>query len=548
MSQQAAAANNSRARITPEEKRTLFAILLRSEMAIRAMVDLLDPLEFAKIDAMYALPWSCVRDYWLEHKKVLSPRALITEVKARLRRDPDYMSERGKHKLLDFLRFSLSLVNEDLDADYALVKARAYLQDRLHDRYRSVFASKDSTVDLETVSEDLRRRAAQISHFEINDDLPDAIPEEIAEEKTERAPLGRSFFDAYLDGGICRQEVLTFMAPYGTAKTLLAVDIAACQGEYWLSQHRQNLTPSLGLVFYFSYEEPLSELQIRLISNAAQIPRNRVKGKLANTLAKREDGLQEYERELFASQIRSGIPVPGEYERLTAARARTTNVIFKDMTGLEKGESSKVGTGLYTEIYRSICKTTEAYEKKHKVKAHPAMVIVDYADAAIERYVHAKGLDPIKAPYPIRSSFIYNFKNQVLYPLNAAGFVLNQLSGEENAKAPGVPAHHTGAKGAKNFAENANFAIQMSNPRPDGLAVIACTKARRNAQMPHRVVEIQGRFGRVLDVDDRWTIDPRTKRLLQRDEADQADRESASNVRFRRPMPVPGARRRVIRD
>lgn len=541
----------TRQRVSAEEKRLFFATLIRSSTAIEALADSLDPEEFDDEDLVYALCWSCVRDHWRVRRTRLLSRALLVEIKKRLSQDPETFSGRNKNRLIEFLKYTYALPADEIDGDYALTKAKEYRQDRFQVRIRRLFGDGGETVDnlVDTVGR-LQQQAAEIDLLDQGNLVWEpAIPREIPLDNTVKIPFGRAYLDPFLGGGMCKKEVLSIMGPYGSAKTLIAVDLGVQQSEYWLAQYLQKKLESLGLVFHFSYEEPLEDLQVRVVMNAAQIPRDRLTGKTLAQLGTSTD-LQEYERRIFLPQLRSGVVVPGEQERYSYYANRVNrNYVIRDMTGAN-AQRGAAGMGLHQEMAFVIRRTLSHYQSRLHLPVHVGCVIVDYAIAAVERYMEARSLDRDREMRHLVGRFGLNFKQQVLIPFDTFGVVFNQLSGEQNSKSPGVVSHHTGSAEAKNFAENMNFAVQLSMPRQDGLAAIGCTKARRAARLPDRVIQIDGEFGRILDVDDRWTIDPRTRRFVSRDEVEEAHGEARSNtnMRFRGTMPIGGGQRRFSRE
>lgn len=94
--------------------------------------------------------------------------------------------------------------------------------------------------------------------FDLTEHTPSFIP---------RVPTGVSFFDMLLGGGTLPTECYGILGPSGGGKTLLAIQIACSMAER--GQH----------VEYFSYEQPVKDIQPRVLSCAAKVPIDKISGR-----------------------------------------------------------------------------------------------------------------------------------------------------------------------------------------------------------------------------------------------------------------------------
>jgi hypothetical protein len=480
-------------------------------------------------------------------------RGLVAEVRKRLRGDPDFLTKRQRSQVVQFLQYAASLRSSDLDVVYCQTKAKQYKQEIVFADMQKLLGRKpvDEVFDPEEVAERLQKLAQSAGEVSADFEFDDAIPAELPRDRTTRFPIGLDFMDIYMGGGPARQNLITLMGPYGSAKTTIAVAATAQQCIYWQTewQKSQQADP-LNLVFYFSYEEPLPSLQLRVMANVAQIPRQRLEGKAFSDLST-ADRLESYEREIFAPQLRTGVPVGGEQDRYRHWRQMLNhNLVWCDMTGNDP-KNPNAGKGLVREMRDVIQRRLLQYERVHGRPAQVGCVVVDYANAAVVRYMEAKGIPPEQIRF-YAGRFGLNFKNHVLVPFDCFGLVVNQLNPSSNQKAPGVAAHHTDASEARNFAENADYSFQVSALTENELGTIRCSKQRGAARRPDRVIQLAGEFGRITDADDRWAIEPRTQRIIQRNEMESlhdGSGPSPGGPQFRTTggLPIGGASRRVSR-
>ena len=76
--------------------------------------------------------------------------------------------------------------------------------------------------------------------------------------------------------------------------------------------------------------------------------------------------------------------------------------------------------------------------------------------------------------------------------------------------------HHTDSAESKSFAENLDFAFVVGNLNEKNQGQISCTKHRRAAGKPGKVIEVDGDFNTVVARDDLY-VDPSRMTIVDRD-------------------------------
>lgn len=300
--------------------------------------------------------------------------------------------------------------------------------------------------------------------------------------------------DTVLGGGCHAGKVYGLLGPYGSFKTGLGVQIAVSSSE------RQVGRPDEGLSVYFVYEGGASEIRIRGIAQAADMPKDTVEEYFRQgqnpTVLSTASSLKQYEIDRYQIQEQQLPGRPGELERLADARHRMANLRIADMSGPR--ENPDAGSGYAQEIVSYLERLT--YSTRLPIK----MVVIDYVKKLCVRHLQAKGwsfdrLRELASPFPdlIRRTVAEKF--------GCAVWLLQQLNAEANKKAPGSAQHHADAAESRDFGENLWYAITLSNPdrRNNHTLNLAVTKSRDTAAPPSgMVVRIDAtRFELVRDPD-----------------------------------------------
>ncbi len=264
-----------------------------------------------------------------------------------------------------------------------------------------------------------------------------------------------------------------------------------------------------GYWYYFTYELTKEQLQERVYAYGAKVSRDTLDVQDGGEIKLSSiNNLKNYEYEPFVN------PNPnnrlGEKERL-AAFTRTmggdnNRLIIVDYS-YPRGD---VGTGGLDEVVRVL-------KREILMGKRIAGVIIDYAGIMISRHIGHNNLPP-HAEFSLLNGFMDAARGRISIAFHCPTWVLHQLHGESSKFAPGVAIHHKDAKGARNIADNSDFAFCIGNrDMKSNLLTVSNTKHRRakGLDIP-KIVRYDGRFSAFLRPDKEYVIDPFTKQIIDK--------------------------------
>lgn len=312
----------------------------------------------------------------------------------------------------------------------------------------------------------------------------------------EKITTGLEFFDIFMGGGAATSEVYLYMAPYGTCKTTVAVQLWAEASK--IAAVRTD--GKIGLSFYVSYEAPRAELQHRILMYDAQINRASLEGmgKLGmQALGNNPLTPKEYEKHRFKDLIAAGLFKP-ERQRAEESIARLNDhCVVLDMTGSDIENPSAGSRGL-SEIVNRIKAELRVRGPEYVVQN----VIIDYLGLMVDRDTTkpvVRGLENHILYQRAVSAIAHNISTK----LKTHTWIIHQLSGEANANTnPTRKVHHTDGKGSKSVGENAHFCFASGALTKDGLGMLSCTKHRRYRDVPPVIIKLYGEFNCVVHADN----------------------------------------------
>jgi len=326
--------------------------------------------------------------------------------------------------------------------------------------------------------------------------VPDTcIPSDLNEEDgVITIPTGVSFIDSRMSGGMQPGEVNVLLGPTGVGKTTLGMQLAVEGARYSYLRSRDYEEPKKQNVF-LSYEISLREMQIRMMTYAAQIDKSRLEQHKFKELSTRES-LQDYERRRWKRQIMEGVEVPGEQDRWHSATPWLHDHMHLMDMSADQGDSN-LGNGGIAEIKGTLDKINS--QREH---AGFNVIVIDWAGMVARQYLRAQGEAMDKLYYHELYEFVSRVRRQIANPYNCQVWVLHQLTGQANKKGPTARMHHSDAEGCGSFAVNAWFAFCLGNKdQSTNTCLLSATKTRRGAGQDAVVCKIDGAFGRLLDAD-----------------------------------------------
>ncbi len=314
---------------------------------------------------------------------------------------------------------------------------------------------------------------------------------------------GVGVFDKFLRGGDHGGEVYGFVGPYGSWKTLNAVQLT-CEAVKQAAAYVQapdwdGRWPYSVLV---SYEAPLKsansigELQIRLLSYLAHVNKDEIEKARGQKDFSTAGKLKDYEREIWKDRLAADKHVRGEWERIN----RATGMMNRHLHVLDL---SQKGSGYVFEVESAMAAFIREKTAK-KQKPFFNFFYLDYVALMVDRYVMAQGLDE-KAKAGLIQQTPQNFKSKIGLPYNVPVWLNNQLNGVANSKGPTARLSHADARGCKSWGENLDFSFIAH--KPDGfVGRLDCDKHRRSPPMPEALIRVDGAFSRVSDASRDYEI------------------------------------------
>ena len=332
---------------------------------------------------------------------------------------------------------------------------------------------------------------------------------------------GVDFLDVALKGGHAPGEVYGVLGPFASCKTTLAVMLCVegCRQAAAVLKE----TGEHQYVFLASYEAGLPELRIRTLSYAAKIKRSSLEhmGQQGLAVLSTAKHLLPYEGIMFAAALDAGQKVLGERGRAKLAmKLLEKHLIILDMTGGDE-QHRGAGSGYVAEITSRI----KAELRGRGPDASCRLTIIDYVGAMAKRHltVANKAVDELRhwvANAPLEA------KNQIAAKYACPVWLMHQISGAANTKAPGAQYHHTDAAESKSFAENLDFSFSVGTPNAMGLCQLIATKHRRTGHQAAQIVQIQGDMSTVVDAGHLYMLDPFTHHFVATDGVHPASSES----------------------
>lgn len=523
----------SHRKLTKRRKQEMLAILLRNDAAFGQVSALLTARH---IEENWHHGYACLyRMVRTQYKKtgVLPPRTWIeTTFEAELEDDPHGLTEKEKRDVTILLASAFDEKyyrnqNTGQLARLAIDTAKDFLL-QCEKRNLKKKTSEEHELDLSPLLTESMERAQRIEALGSGVSTT-VFPEDWdIEAEMPMRPTGCSALDFFLGGGDTEGDVNLFMGPYGSCKSLLAVQCTCASIESAIaatvSGQLQGRRPICVLA---SYEAPIAEFRNRCLAFMARVPFTKLNTiRSLSELAQPGAPLQKYERRLFKHEISTGQTVLSEIERVRQAMRKVNEYVWF----LDLSSGNGVGGGAVPELAGII---------KQRLQSEPDLQIwsfwVDHLDAMVDEHMLTAGIKPDDRRHLLKA-IPNQLRRQLAIPCKTRIWLLHQLSGETNAKSPTAFIHHTNGAECKAVAAYASFSIVVGNQDSNQRCVWRCTKRRRRkADGSELVMQIDGEFGRVINVSNEWTVDHDARAIVAR------PREEA------RRSSEPAPERRVIR-
>lgn len=508
-----------RSTLDHRQKETMLCILIRNRGAFEAVREVMSAEHITDLGPGCGLLWKVVLKFFDQYGELPPKEFMLDGLRNKLNENPDFLDETEMSELETFLDTAFELKDErgkdltrsKLSTDYGISLAKRFLEEQF------ALTLREETYSNETLPEDM---PALLKRYHTSLETVASLGAADSDlvfppgwEKENRVKLrttGVDVLDVFLGGGHTGQEVYILMGPYGSCKTLLALQAIYAETVLaWRSVVEKTNEGKRPKVFYFSTETTRSQFQRRILAHGAKIPADRIASmkSVKDGLLKPGDERDTYEKEEFADDFLAGRPVLSEMERATGAQMLMNDyVVFVDMTEAN-AKNMSAGTGGMQEIARYLRAYLSQESNKDVV---PYAIWIDHLEALVLRLMNNESADPRNMHHYIKTQ-VKLASDLIAKPFDVPTWVLHQLTGEANASSPGKKMHHTMGSGAKGVAEFADFSIQIGQPsQKDRVCIFNCTKHRRTPPFPSLFVQIDGKFQRVRNCNKDYGYDRAT--------------------------------------
>lgn len=544
-------------RLTTREEHFMFSMAMRNMQAFRRADRFLPDRSGVRPDLqLIAAAFDAVREFFRNHGEEFPP---IDYVKAYVEKHVidvhgDDISDEELEEFDEFLELTYLKDERQLEspAVQSLFKKllKSFKSDMLYDEIREeVLGSGQNTPRLVEYLEQRYQAARQIEAV-----YADATTELFAEgwdanpSILELRSTGLAFLDEMLNGGEAAGEVYGLVAPFGSCKTTLAIQMACERAtmsyETWQQQmrerrrrlrraQRQGRTlklprPKLGVVYMFIFEDSVEQMRVRALSYKAQIPQDRLRD--LRELSDDPENRIDYERVEFESEFAEGLEVPTELERIRAT-TRQLNDTFAVICMTGQGEEGRdLGGGGPREIRDIIEEDLKRRRDKLKCPVFVETIIVDFVAAAVERQAMLEGwreeqIRRATTAYPLHCV------NELGVPFKTSVWCLHQLNGTANGLAPGLIPKGTDTKDSKTFKQHLHGLITVGSKDNQNLCVFNMDKARRgDTNITPHIIRIEGAMSRIRAVSHEWALDRASGQIVDRSELESVRADHPGGV------------------
>jgi len=492
-----------------EYKRLIFAALIRDRDLWSTFQSNATAADFqAEEDRVYGIIWASLEKLSQLELPFGFP-ALVAEVGERVNTDNEYLDAEQADELNVILEDARVTTLKQFRQQQELLTGllRQFLRELVQKRLAKEVHGSETLIQLPDLLSSIELRLSTIDSSGagvLGVPFPDD-DEEDEQSILTKVTTGCDYLDHYMGGGQVGGEVYGFCAPYGVCKTLqacqLGVEAVKTSQTAW---NRGGRTGKLPIVYLFFYEEPQSSVKIRLLSCFSQVDRNTLElPKSQRNLSSRKLGdYKDYERRIWGEHIGTGMAIPGEAERIKAARLMMNrNLVTVFLNGSNKDFVEQAGN--------SVPGIVNIIREHQRSLGNPgvALVSVDYAGAVADKYLERKELDTDQLRHII-GRMPMRLKSNVAAPYNCPVWLFHQLSAAANSLAPGVAPKRNETAEAKNFFEHCDFGFMVGMKTDDtSLAVLTNAKQRRQEKRRDMVIKIDGLMCRMRSASQDYTIE-----------------------------------------
>lgn len=320
--------------------------------------------------------------------------------------------------------------------------------------------------------------------------------------------VGVPFFDYFVGGhGPASGDVIGHAAPRGGGKTTLSSQLACETAKREEMRARQEGRPP-EWVYVFNYEQIIDPMS-QMLTHLAEIDRDTVDKYVITSNADElsyGDNYKPYELEMFRDMIaaakRGDAPWPmAERERVQQAEDFIrSHIMLADFSGQDEDNLNLAGS--YVDGVRQYIDMHQEFIGRPGV----AGVFIDYAGICVRIHIANNKRLKMEDQRHLIKDLPMRCKREIGNALGCFVFVSQQLSADEASRRPGTRPDPNKFNEGKAFAENCDFTLVNGVPGPGGLTVFVQSKGRRGDPRPDQVIQLHGRRGRWVAVDQQYVV------------------------------------------
>ena len=520
-----------RSLIAAAKKEEMLAVLIRNREAYEAANEIFQVADCRKgMGDHFALVWRSVRKFYKTYKELPSRTQLESIIHDAVEANPTLVNDDEREELNRFLTFAWDdashgkKLHKSKTASRVALDTCKELMDELVAAELQEEVLKEGTLPA-SIPELLAKKQKQLELIQSMSEvsLESPFPEEWYKRKDNQiVSTGIPSLDALTGGGLCAKEVLLFMAPYGSCKTVVACASTAALIQYAAQLYAtgkarknakgESMIPVAVLVFT---ESDKNEYRNRLMANLARIPWKRLREMtdLTDLSGSKRAGAGDatkYELTEFADKISKdmeGTSWKSERTRvMEAMQVANRHLVLIDCTDADDNQH-KIGSGGMPEVANVV---RGLFRKNENL--YPVMIWVDHLSGLADRMGDMEDgvLRRVLTQMPLKAS------ESLGGYFNCPIGLLHQLSGAVQGKRATAKMHHSDAEGAKAIGKYANFCVVSGNTDENLMCIWSATKHRREPPTRERIVEVAGMFSRLKDCTNTHGIEPGRSVIMPR--------------------------------
>ncbi len=516
-----------RARERPEEKKKLkpvtgrnrkvmLSVLLVNQDAASLVAPALEPEHLVDWHPGYAALWRCCIEYMGEHDGKLPTRTVLREVYEQEMQDADGVDGELVGEAVALLRDAWKHRKElgsHENTAWAVRIAQRVSEEAVLNKVREDLAGA-ATEDLTALIARWTGDAAKAKASSAALYKPLFESGYISRKNVVRRTTYQPVLDRACGGGSAPGWVSVIAAPLGGGKTDMCASTAAR-----FAKHHRAAADDDPVVVIFSFETSQDEYEHRMLAHLAEVPKDRIAEHDKHELRGMGTQLLEYERRRFQGTLKAGKPIRSEQKRVNdAIESLTRRVIMVDVSRMAAGDDINAGTKTSIEMMVATLKgVLRAGRRVHSVW-------IDHASAMIDDLIGSmdfKG-DFKSVRTELLRSVIRRLRKEIALPFGCDVFLLAQLSGEANSRAPGSKLALTDLEGCKLLMMYADNGVFVGKYTPEKVAMVQVEKHRHNEKPSDFYLHFDGAFAEFKDVTETYEFDEGSRKIVKKEDIERA--------------------------